>query len=208
MALVRGRASWEAMTSGIPCNVRLRRIVRSRRVRDERTRAEAQLREQIAGIETAMPSARLLCVRLVDRAHRPARYEPRIDNVPPGPRSPALTCALYVEAYFGTDMDPERLADELISGTPGSGRRRGASWVREPGGRWDCERPGQPLTLRLAPRPLDRAHFRREARTDPADWSLDDARTRHGTLLRWSTSTTYATVPRYPWLRRLRRSSP
>ncbi|WP_327289082.1 hypothetical protein [Streptomyces sp. NBC_01198] len=203
LLLIHGRAAWEAAVCGIPSNARLHCTVRSRRIRRDRTRAAAELHERIAAAAAAVPSARMLCVRIDDRALRPARYVPRIDRPPGGPEGPALTGTVFAEAYFGTDADPGQVTAELVAGATGSWRPRAASWICEPFAQWEQDLPHRPLRWRPGPGPHAVAVIRRDERTVPAVWSLADARTQYGTLLRWSSHTRYLTVPRHPWTHRL-----
>ncbi|CAG7647430.1 hypothetical protein [Actinacidiphila bryophytorum] len=206
LLLIHGRAVRDAATCGIPSNARLHLAVRSRQVRRARAAARAELRERVAAVAAAVPSARLLCVRIDDRALRPPRYAPRIGGPPGGPEGPALTCTVFAEAYFGTDAAPEQVAAELVAGPTGAWRRRGNSWICEPFAHWESDLQDRPLRWRRGPSPRALAVIRRDERTEPAGWSISDARSRHRTLLRWSSHTGYLTLPRHPWRRALRRA--
>lgn len=193
--------------NGIPSNARLHLTVRSRRARRARAQAWADMRERIDELAATVPSLHLLCCRYVDTAGRASRVG-RVSLFGSEPQrrfTPALVGEVLTEVYFGTDADP----GEVLLG-PRADIADPLAWRAThrpgwPGGRWDQDSPRRPLRWNTRDARRDRSVILHTEQIEPADWSIDTARTQCGTLLRWSARTSYLTVHRHPWLRGMQR---
>lgn len=112
----------------------------------------------------------------------------------------ALSATVRAEAWFGTDVDPEQVLRELTDSVEGPWREGPRGWFSPPNTRWERVAPGWQVAWEDKPRRRNRFVILHTERTEPANSSIDEARTQYGTLLRWTEFTFYLTVPKYPWL--------
>jgi len=206
--LIYSRATAGAVLSGIPVNLRLHRIARSGPARRARQQAEDGLRERIAATAAAVPSARLLCVRLEDYVTREPRFAPylfaRTGTRTDAERDPAaMNGTVYAEAYFGTAAATDEVLRELAADAPGKWWARGSSWRATPYATWESDRPGHPIRWRPARSGRGPTVIRHRDTTDPPAWSLAESRTAFPTVMRWTSHSGYLTVPRRPLTRRM-----
>ncbi|MFJ8434938.1 hypothetical protein ACIQ9P_26920 [Kitasatospora sp. NPDC094019] len=186
--------------SGVPATWRLRRIARSKTVRQAAEEAQEQLSVRLATIARAYELRPVLTVTTdtCERASRGIVF-------PNANRSPALTAQLKVVAYFAPSTPPERAVPELIERLPPPTHGTSTPQPGKPGPHhvfdghgtahidWDI--PGT-HTMTAGPRTgRDRHTLRRRISTTPADTTLEQARTTHGPLVAWTLCATYHTEP-------------
>ncbi|WP_030235250.1 hypothetical protein [Streptomyces sp. NRRL S-350] len=207
LVLVAGKA---AFASGVPATWRLRRVVRSKAVRQAREEAEEQLRVRLS--ELARTHAlRPVFSQTIDSCRRGSRlgFIP-VPHATPGTES-ALTGHLRVIAYFAPSTPIEQAVPELLERLPTRPSHYRFGFGPEP----DTDRPGPHLvhdgqdygqvewdvpgdrlmTAWRLPR-KDRRDLRQHVSTDPVGMTLEQAREVHGPLIAWLLTATYYQQPK------------
>lgn len=192
-----------AFGSGVPAAWRLRRLSRSKAVRQACEDAEAQLRARLAAIARTY-ELRPVFSQAVDTCTRGSRID-LLPNCSGGNRY-AMTGDLEITAYFAPSVPMDQALPALIDRLPPELPYRGRfapepepdspgphyvldgsdhAWVQ-----WDI--PGSQLTT-SPPSGRDRHRLRLQVSTDPAGMTVERAREEHGPLIAWTLSATYYT---------------
>ncbi|MDV5149003.1 hypothetical protein R1T08_33920 [Streptomyces sp. SBC-4] len=164
--------------TGRPGKRKLRKIATSDEVRRKRERAERELRARAEEIGRSGPWGPALRTTLVDWCSRGGGRNLLDQNAP---KQPALSCLMRLHLYFVVD-GPTR--DALRD-------------LRYPGGEllsWDA--PGDEPRAKISePCAVRSKAILRTCVSDPAAITLRALRERPGTLVEWTLTTRYHTVP-------------
>lgn len=159
-----------------PGKRKLRKIATSDEVRRKRERAERELRARAEEISGSGPWGPALRTTLVDVCTRGGGRNFLDQNAP---KQPALSCLMRLHLYFIVD----RWADDVL---PSVARGELLSW----------DAPGDNARATLAePCPGRRKAVLSTCASDPAGLTLAALRERPGTLVAWTLTTGYHTVP-------------
>ncbi|MEU9046967.1 hypothetical protein AB0D63_35765 [Kitasatospora sp. NPDC048343] len=196
----------QTFRSGVPATWRLRRLARSKPVRQACEDAEEQLRARLAAIARTY-GLRPVFSQTIDDCWRASR----VDLLPGHSLvGPAMTGHLQIVAYFAPSAPVERAIPELIERLPP--RLQYADCLApkpepdSPGPHstldgqdhvtvdWDI--PGDRLmTAWVLPR-KDRHTLRRQVSSDPDGLTLEQVREAHGPLIAWTLTATYYEKPK------------
>ncbi|MER7581890.1 hypothetical protein [Kitasatospora sp. NPDC097691] len=193
-----------AFGSGVPAGWRLRRLARSKPVRQACEDAEAQLRARLTAIARTY-ELRPVFSRTIDTCRRGSRID-LFPNSSAG-NGYAMTGHLRITAYFAPSAPLEQALPELIERLPPRLLYRDHFAPKpepySPGPHtaldgsdhvtvdWDI--PGRHLMTAWPLSGRDRHRLRRHVSTDPAGLTLDQAREAHGPLIAWTLTATYYT---------------
>ncbi|MGW6392869.1 hypothetical protein ACWFR1_20685 [Streptomyces sp. NPDC055103] len=158
-----------------PGKRKLRKIAASDEVRRKRERAERELRARAEEIGRSGPWGPAARTTLVDMCTRGGGRNFLDQNAP---RQPALDCLMRLHLYFVVDRSAHHVLPSVARGELLS---------------WDP--PGDDTRARLPePRPLRKAVLS-TCVSDPAGLTLAALRKRPGTLVVWTLTTGYHTIP-------------
>ncbi|MFD3665415.1 hypothetical protein ACFWVF_33270 [Streptomyces sp. NPDC058659] len=164
--------------TGRPGKRKLRKIATSDEVRRKRERAERELRARAEEIGRASPWGPALRTTLVDTCTRGGGRNLFDRNAP---KQPALYCLMRLHLYFVVDGP----VPDDIRGV----RSRGGELLS-----WDG--PGDEPRAKISePCPVRHKAILRTCVSDHADVTLRALRERPGTLVEWTLTTNYHTVP-------------
>ncbi|WP_329620666.1 hypothetical protein OG357_09035 [Streptomyces sp. NBC_01255] len=160
-----------------PRKGKLRKIARSDEVRRKRERAERELRARAEEIGRSGPWGPALRTTLMDVCSRGGGRNFLDQNAP---KQPAMDCMMRVHLYFVVDGP----AGDAVASVKGGELLS-----------WDS--PGDNARARISePCSVRHKAILRTCVSDPAGITLRALRERPGTLVEWTLTTSYHTVPR------------
>ncbi|GHF65126.1 hypothetical protein GCM10018790_48740 [Kitasatospora xanthocidica] len=196
--------------SGVPATWRLRRVVRSKAVRQAREEAEEQLRARLSELARTH-ELRPVLSQAIDSCRRGSRLGfIQLPHATPGIEL-ALTGHLRIIAYFAPSAPIEQAVPELIERLPTQPSHHRDGFEPKPDpvspgphrvhdgqgyGELDWDIPGDRLMTAWQMPRKGRRNLREHVSTDPAGTTLEQAREVHGPLVAWILTATYYEQPK------------